>query len=273
VLREAVSEHIVNCASCRELMETYEGLRDAVRFETRPRGTNHPDSKDLVEYALWSETLPAARRDEIASHVTSCDDCESEIVTVREAEHESRNLQTGTSSVQGRELARAPWLHVWAVAASLLVALLVYPAWLGWSRGRTWPSKKDEGEVRGLAALVLLGPENRGAAGRPVVHLAPDTSTVVILVEPVMLPEDPESGLYSFQLLDAGGRPLHTWKASVSEVRHRATSAFGIVPFSLDVSLLRPGRYTLAEVGPDGLDRLRRDFDVVAGASGSPSAH
>lgn len=85
--RREISRHIDSCSECGGLVETVLVLSDPSRKVKLDRGPPpHPDSAEIVEFALEPESVPGPKRAALAVHVRACERCTHEVESLVQAE-------------------------------------------------------------------------------------------------------------------------------------------------------------------------------------------
>jgi anti-sigma factor RsiW len=156
--RAALDAHLDECEECRRLSELYR-LLSAARLDT----AGHLSSREIVDLAVAPARLTEADRVAMEQHVASCSLCQRDLGAVRGAEAAT----VGAEALTERRLRVPTWAGT--LAASILIALLVYPAYLGVFRlpGTTESLRALEEENQLLEkAVEELSAENADASSR-----------------------------------------------------------------------------------------------------------
>jgi hypothetical protein len=172
----AVARHADGCEECRGWVEAYALLRRAVEADDESLPA-HPPGDHIARFAVAPETMDDVQCAAVATHVRTCESCRRELETTRLAVADS----AGTAR-QGWWRPSDPTFRV-ALAASLLVALLAYPAHRG-LRTVMGPTTEYSGPV----GYLLLTGEPRGETPIETMTIRPGQPYLLIAVA-MTLPE------------------------------------------------------------------------------------
>ncbi len=276
--KRLVSDHL---GSCRDCAAAASGLRllMARAGETGQESEGeygHPDTAEIVEYAIARDSFGAARAAAVESHLETCPTCREEVELTQRAhrvtapERAWRAQKPGVSAAGWPASARAA-----LAAAALLVAVLVYPAYLGVARLSVAKRKVEalsgavsrlEGElresvesleesrallerVRGWGAAVaptLLQAGSRSGSERQVVHVVEDWPVTAVDVDfPLPLEAGGESDLVAFEVV-AGEEEAVRSRAEIAVAQAaRSLRELGAVLVLLPSASLEAGDYEL----------------------------
>ncbi len=272
-----LSEHLRGCPEC-------EGARAAlavlmVKAGERPavtgRDRDHPDSAEIVGYAIAPPYLAPGRAVAIEQHLSGCPTCREDVELAAQA-----HLATSTGRRASRGGFRVPVLRwpagAWVAlaAAGLLVAVLAYPAFLGFSRLPV--AERDLENLRGivshLGAELQASAENlaktqasleslrgrgaavapallhgiaRGAAGAPTVRVSADQPFTAVAVD-LLLPSEARGAAADvvFEVVTGDGEVR--WSSEMdAAAAERSLRDVGAVMLLLPSSSLRAGSYQL----------------------------
>jgi len=219
--RDEVLTHVVSCAECRSLTETYELLSEALIDD----GADHPSAGEIVRYALDERTLSEEERDRIATHLLGCELCASELDVTSRAEAELTAVpQTShehPASGPDRRSVLAP-----AVAAAAVLVVMAYPTYLGLfevpridQRLALLEAERSQAPAAvspGPYRVHYLEPPLRDLGGEmPEIVLADDQTYAMLGVVPGLLEDYAGAGAVWFDIRDASGRT--TWSLQLDE--------------------------------------------------------
>lgn len=259
--RSELEAHLAECAQCRSFASAFH-VFDAVLREESKQIAGHPSIDEIVSLAYEPDALPAHDREAIEAHLKSCRSCRADFSNVCEVEA-SLAGQGEPPSVRVRDWWRRKPILV--SAASVVIALLAYPAYLGLFRLAVERGSVTATETwSGTTPLQFVTGARRGAAPEPGITLQPGHPFVVLGVD-LGIPEESEDtdGL-RLTVIDHSGTVVTTVETTVGEARQQIL-ATGVITVVLSSSLLSPGpheiRVTIPE-RPESGPLLEAEVDV-----------
>jgi len=270
--RAAVESHLATCEECMELADVYRALRAAAM----PDGAVHPSSDDVVTLAMHPEDLAESRRADLESHLTICERCAAEVRRVRTIEAGddrtrgmSRHPGESSTGRSTRRTSPTPWL---LAAAAILVAILVYPAYLGLVRLPDLEQRSDQAARRvddltaeiaaltsgrrqleayaGRVDLTVLSSSHRGSAERQRVEVEPDSSFVLLAFELLVPRAVGADQRVRFELFSDAGEAVWFTESTAGDTRDDVKSG-RVVALVVPVAGLSSGDYELRATLPD----------------------
>jgi len=292
-LREELESHVDGCDECKSLHRAYRAVRAALHAEL-PRRPQHPSADEIVAYAVGRDRLDKETANRIEEHLIGCNSCGEE---VRRTHRVDASLTPRAFDSAGKPAARferfggSGWL---ALAAAIVIAVLLYPAYLGTFRisalrdetaalrDTTARLEADARDLRlslesvratasrlagwsGSLDLNLLSSALRETRERPSVAL-PEAKPYVAFGVEIEVPEElsaTETLLFTFTRLDEGivsEIPLPA-RAARSAIR-----SAGVVTLVVPTEKLLAGLYRLDVTRPEHPESrrlLRTEFEVV----------
>ena len=232
--KDGVMAHLRSCGECRSLSEARLLLAEA--WVPGP-AERHPSSESIVLFALENDRLEATERVRIATHVSTCIGCASEVqATIRtDAEVSDESPRSANDVANARRGNRA---LVGAVAVAVFaVALLAFPTY----RALFYSSPEPSGPV---SMLLLQSPLREAGSAVETIALAPDQSHVLLAVDTASLEQYPESEAIRFQVRDGRGRVVWSSSMSKSELRGYIEST-QVLPLLVPAAILPDEPLTL----------------------------
>lgn len=237
--RRAVETHLAGCGDCRSLSETVRTLQHVT--PTGDVDPDHPFADEIVAYALDPGTLHDGDRDWIRTHVRRCRTCAEDLERVVETE---RRMASDDLDAKRTVRRWRPTASAYAIAASLLVALLAYPAYLGLTgAGR---SSAGSRAWTGPFDLPVVGSALRGDSGTHDLILEPEVPFVALGVD-VRVPADlRDSDRLRFRIVaeTAPPRDVVAIEMAVEEARRHVRST-GVVTLAVATTRLEAGAHAL----------------------------
>ncbi len=130
--RGEVTTHLAECPDCADALRTLELLATPGIGVEEGRSVDHPSSEEIVDFAVRAPTLDGGRREKIALHLEGCAACAVQVEVTQQVEAALSGTEGGPRNLLafGRT---SPSTRIWAVriAATVVLALLAYPAFLG----------------------------------------------------------------------------------------------------------------------------------------------
>jgi hypothetical protein len=290
-----LSAHLAECEECRTLGRVYGVLHIALQAEQA--AAEHPSTEEIVAFATHSDSIDERAASRVANHLRSCPSCSSEVEATRES-HES--ITAGGTTSSGRRESTRIWLghpsKIMAVAASVLVAVLVYPAYLGLVRKPALDRRLAQleqdgaqldrqvgklqtmldttaGELERLrrwgagVRLNLVSGGTRGEATRNTFVIRADQLYVAFGLDFELVPGLDEDSEVRFRIESEGGAAVRTIQRPVGEVQSDFREA-GVVTLLVPRVELPDGAYRIevsAGEGADGPRLLLAEFEVSSG--------
>ncbi|MBI3448979.1 MAG: zf-HC2 domain-containing protein [Acidobacteria bacterium] len=256
-VRARVRGHLEECEECREVLETIEVLRGA---------PEHLSVDTIVELAT---------KEGSHAHLATCTACAGEVTACR--------ASIAAARAQTKRL--HPFIPA-AIAATLTVAVLGYPAYLGvveLPRARqqapTPQAPRTEARTeapatvvpdRGEVVLALyLGATRGGQGSAPTIQLNPRAHFVTLLLEPVAPRAAADAEPLLFEIRDRGGHVVWSSETTAGAIRDGHGSQDRLLTLLVPVSTLPPGTYTLSlgRIGQGSGERLiESPFEIIAPA-------
>jgi hypothetical protein len=235
--RDSLEAHLAECEHCRGVAQTYGVIHDVLQEELR-----HLAVDEVVSYATDRDGRTPEERGRVEAHVGACTTCADEVARV-ERVHASVAADPAGRGASGAKRRRWSTPGAWlAVAASLVAAALLYPAYLGLSRT---PSDLDSlGGWSGPADLELIAAGLRDAGEARVVEIEPGRPFVLFGIQVAITGEVPDDAAVRFEILDAEGRSAAEMRLTAVEVREQVRSA-GVVSWLVAAGELEEGDYAL----------------------------
>jgi anti-sigma factor RsiW len=262
--RSELDGHLAQCSDCRSLADTYRDLY--AMFEARDeRDGAHPNPAEIVSRVYVPERMAAADREAIDAHVEQCDQCKAEVDRVRLVEESFAGGKPPRS--EGRRWGTRPAL---ALAASVVLAALIYPAFLGLIRlpqvqrsldGARQDRDSLEEMVAGLTQWSGATPMQFVTSARrqdaaPTQILVREAQPYVILgVDVGIPPELSDAERLSLAILDRTGQVTKDVRLTVGEARSQIL-ATGVITVVLPSASLPPATYEM-RVGVVGRDDVQ----------------
>ena len=245
VQRRAVEEHLASCEECMELADVSRSLRDAAKAKAQ----GHPTSMEIVGFAMHKTDMQAEQLKEIESHLDDCESCSDEVQRIREIEATAQEDPAGPA----RKIRPTGWL---ALAATLLVALLSYPAYLGLTTDRSTPT--------GIVDLQLLTPSDRGQGERSQITIRGDAPFVLLAIELLVPREVPPQAAIEFSLFQAGDAPAWSSLSPADEVRETVRDrGFLILAIPVDALKVGTARLTIQRTDAREEPLATLGFDIL----------
>ena len=279
--RGELEAHLRECEGCRSLHETVGFLHRALpACDDDP---DHPYADEIVASVLDPESLAPDDREWIVGHVAGCRTCADEAAKVEAVERRmaGESLSPGRPTGRARPVWQRPGL-LWAVAASVTLALLLYPAYLGLVRlpGALADARGDNERLRasvedlvasnesaareldglrhwtGAVDLDLVRSALRGSEGPVEIRVGAEQPFVVLGIE-VRIPGGVSDGdPLRVRIAPASEPDLDALSIDipVSQARARIRET-GVLTVAVGSSALPPGRYDLDVSLPRSPDR------------------
>jgi anti-sigma factor RsiW len=291
--RVEVEAHVRECEECRDLVAAYRAAREAMEADD-----DHPTSEEIVTFVCREDELRAEDRTAIESHLHSCEVCREQVAAVRASEGEVTSLgeEPATTPVPGRWVWRTPGWGA-ALAAGILMALLLYPAYLGIfrlpeaarqvddarqrnrdleeqvsarERGRSAATDEAErlGSWSGPVRLEYVTGARRGQAERAPIPLS---GPYVLLGVDMGVPDDiGDERTLRFEIAVDGEREPVVLTVGAGEVRRQIRES-GVVALVIAAASLQPGSATLT-VGLEGEPGVASflEFEIEFAAAPDP---
>jgi hypothetical protein len=286
-LAAEVAAHVDSCGECPSLVEAYDTLRTSLDLSGADR-SGHPSVEEIVAYAMGRAGTEDAAR--LEAHLAGCERCSVEVRAVRQAEEEAGRAGKVVPFLPRRAAAPS---RVWRwanLAAVLVIAILVYPAYRGLvsppdlsrrvqaleqeqERLAAEAAERDEALRRaeasrdwgGAVDLPLLSGAFRGEDVPPTtVTIRPDQPFAVLALD-LAPPPRGSRAIYRFGIVDAEARFLWKHQMGATDLEDQMRRS-GVLVLAVPAGLLPAGRHTLRVTsdpvtGPDPL--LTAAFLVV----------
>ena len=261
-----VEAHLAECQECREWSETYGLFSETLEEEDDDKAEDHPSSEEIARFAIEPETLADQDLSRIALHLRACKRCATELDTTREAVAASR-----VESIAHPPSPRAWWTPAnpnfrAAVAAVIVLAALVYPAYLGLyrlpqatDRVHGVQSERDRletdnrslrdeleraGSWSGPVGYLLLAGTMRGEGPVETLRLRPGQPHVSIAVRPDLPTGTPADASLTLEIRAVNDQAV--WRAEMSAGEMQSDLAeFEVVFLQIPAAILPPGSYEL----------------------------
>lgn|GEM_PF-2717036 len=274
-------DHLDACARCRDEAPALLAAARAIRAAPPSVFAGHPASEQIVMLALNPEDASLDVHRQVAEHVSHCPTCAAELAEVRRAEQKRVSRRSERPALGelihalGRtwpDLTRGRLPAAIALAASLAVVLLAYPAFLGL---RDLPLIKGqlqalemraaqlEAQTRDLSdslakankapsrdrwsgplRLFALTSPLRGETVTRSVRLDPAAPYVLIGVRPILPEESSQSDVYRIVIVGPDGREVWHSQLRVEEIR-RLMRDSGALIFPIPSDVIPTGKYDL----------------------------
>lgn len=291
--RREVETHLGSCEKCAALDLTYRTLNAAIKASAQ--SPDHPSVDEIVLYAVRRDRLNDETVRRISTHVDGCRTCAEELRRTDLADASAVQFRATGGVGRSRSAARAPrGIRILALAAAILLAVLLYPAFLGIFRfpelrqrvdSLTATTARLESEARdlgqslesvrtmpdrlqewsGALQLNLLSSTLREAGARPRVTVVDDQPFVAFGVEIDLPQKIPADASVFFRFTDEHGEIAAEIELSAAEAQHAIRSA-GVVTVLVPSKRLPDGSYRFEVIRADVPDAgriLRVEFDVA----------
>ena len=265
--RAALEKHLQECADCRSLADTCLTLQETLSYGAN-KDPDHPAAEEIVLAVLDPEGLSSDDRDWVEKHVTDCPDCSAEAAKVRSVEEDTAE--------HGLRSPRRYFQTISAMAALVLLALLIYPAYLGLFRlpeieqrsvdlaednqhlktsAQGYERSRDEVQQQldallgwsGTVQLQELRSTLRDSSSTRELHVDRSRPFVALGLD-LSIPRDlSDDSILEVRITDSSGNTIETFELEASEARRQIRDS-GILTCLVGSQTLDEGKHDLQVV-------------------------
>jgi anti-sigma factor RsiW len=248
--RARLEAHLTSCEECSDLVEDLRSFGGALAGHGEALFEPHPQPEELARHSRGEFAGDKAR---LERHLAVCATCRLE-VAVREPIDAERPASSqpviAGSRARALPLARAALL----LASGIVLGVLLAPI-VGGQRA------SSDGPIH----IPVLARPTRSVSAPTRILVRPGQAEVVLAVPFDQGNPRPDTESIEIQVRATEGRVAYSLHRTLGLLR-QATDASGILPLSIDRTLLPPGSYQVVVIGGGG-DRDVLDlfpFDIVS---------
>lgn len=254
--RAAVEAHLAGCEECGAVSQMLQVLHAGFQHDPEEVG-HHPSSDEIVAVAVDPGSLDRENRETVEAHLSTCVSCRREVASVRGA------AESRSPSLPARLRVRSRPAYL-ALAASLLIVVLGYPAYLGITRLPRMTDRVEELQQEiarvnrsllwsGAVGLQYVTSPRRDEHGWTDVELDADQPFLVLGIDMGVPRAVSDADTLQLLLVGHDGQAVATVQLAVGEARRQIRET-GIVTMVVSTSILPPDRYELRVVNRDKPD-------------------